>query len=121
MLLNLVSCHGFTKKTNSTVILNFQNHLINNNLSKVFSIIENNTNNLSLLSNDVKLRVNIIDKLDTDYVMVKNEAIPAVANTLKQLHIQNDMHMIYKQEIYDPFIGYLVPIMDGIDHPTFIE
>ena len=88
LLLNLLSCHGFTKKTNSTVILNFQNRLINNNLSKVFSIIENNTKNLSLLSNDVKLRVNIIDKLDTDYAMVKNKSMSSVENTIKKLHIQ---------------------------------
>ena len=36
MLLNLVSYHGFTKKPNSTVILNFQYCLVNNHLSKGF-------------------------------------------------------------------------------------
>ena len=39
LLLNLVSCHGFMKKPNSTVILNFQTRLINNYLYKVFSNI----------------------------------------------------------------------------------
>ena len=39
LLLNLVSCHGFMKKQNSTVILNCQNGLINNYSSKVFHII----------------------------------------------------------------------------------
>ena len=39
LLRNLLSCHGFMKKPNSTVILNFRNRLINNNLSKGFYII----------------------------------------------------------------------------------
>ena len=42
----------------------------------------------------------MIDQLDTDYAMVKNKAIFAVANTIKQLHIQKNMHMTYKQELY---------------------
>ena len=42
LLLNLVSCHGFTKKPNSTVILNFGSCLINNYLEKEFYIIYNN-------------------------------------------------------------------------------
>ena len=61
--------------------------------------------------------------------MVKNEAIPAVANTLKQLHIQNDMHMIYNKdfyknkdkEIHQSFIKYLVTNLDDLDHPVLIE
>ena len=78
MFLNLVSCHGFMKKPNSIVILNYQTRLINNYLSKVFSIIEQNKKQLILLPNDVKLRINIINQLDTYYVMVKNKAISAV-------------------------------------------
>ena len=72
------------KKPNSTVILNFRTCLINNDLSKVFSIIEQNTKQLSLLENDVKLRIDLINQLDTYYVMVKNKATSAVANTTKQ-------------------------------------
>ena len=34
LLLNLVSCHGITKKPNSTVILNCQTRMINNYLAK---------------------------------------------------------------------------------------
>ena len=69
------------------------------------------------------------DQLDTDYFMAKNKAIYAVENTIKQLHIQKDMHMDYKQdlykekqkEIYDFFLDYLVPIMENLDHPALIE
>ena len=70
LLLNLVSYHGFTKKTNSTVILNFQTRLNNNYLYILFSIIEQNTKHLSLLPNDVKLRINLINQFDADYVIV---------------------------------------------------
>ena len=41
LLLNLLSCHGFVNKPNSTVVLNVQSRLINNYLAKVFYIIEN--------------------------------------------------------------------------------
>ena len=36
VLMNLVSCHGLTEKTNSTVILNCLSSLVNNYLSKGF-------------------------------------------------------------------------------------
>ena len=75
------------KKPNSTMILNWRSRLIKNYLSKVFSVIEHNTNQLSLIPNNVKLRINLIGQLKTDYVMVKNGAISAVSNTIKKLHI----------------------------------
>ena len=37
----------------------------------------------------------------TDYFMVKKEAISAVANTIKQLHIHKNMHTTYKQDLYE--------------------
>ena len=49
----------------------------------------------------MKLRINLINQLDTDYVMIKNKAILFVANTIKQLHIQKDMHKINKQDFYN--------------------
>ena len=77
----------------------------------------------------MKLRINAIDQLETDIVMKKNTAIYSVAKTVKKLHIQSDLHLIYKQEfykdkqkeIYELFIGYLVPVMDDIYHPALIE
>ena len=47
LLLNLVSCNGFIKKPNSTLILNHQSFPITNYLSKGFSIIKHNTKQLS--------------------------------------------------------------------------
>ena len=61
--------------------------------------------------------------------MAKNKAIYSVENTIKRIHIQKNMHLIYKQDYYEDklkeidelFIEYLVPIMDDIDHPALIE
>ena len=100
LLLNLLSCHGFMKKPNSTVILNCRSRLVNNYLEKVFYIIENDSKQKSMIPNDMKLRINVIDQLDTYFVMAKNKAISSVANTIKKLHIQKNMHLIYKQDFY---------------------
>ena len=61
--------------------------------------------------------------------MVKNEAIYAVADTIKQLYIHKNMHMTYKQDFYKTnekekyylFLEYLIPVMKDIEHPTFIK
>ena len=100
LLLNLVSCHGFMLKYNSTVILNCQSRLINNYLLKVFFIIDQGSKNLNLIPNDVILRLNLVDQLKAGYFMVKNEALSAIENKIKQLCIHRNMHMTYKQDFY---------------------
>ena len=69
LLMNLVSCHVFTKKHHSTVILLFQSHLVNYYLAKSFVIIKQNSSNLGSFPNDVKLIIHVIDKQKTYYVM----------------------------------------------------
>ena len=81
-----------------------------------------------MFPNTVKLRINVIDQLDTDFFMAKNKAIYSVTNTIKKSQIQKIMHLIYKQELYrnkqkeidELLIYYLVPIMGNLDHPAFI-
>ena len=61
--------------------------------------------------------------------MVKNEAIPAVAGTIKLLQIHKNMYMTYKQDFYknkykeidDLFLEYLAPVTEDIEHPALIE
>ena len=53
-----------------------------------------------MLPNDVKLRMNMINQMDTYFFMSKNKAISAVANTIQKLHIQKNMHLIYKEDFY---------------------
>ena len=82
-----------------------------------------------MIPNDVKLIINVIDQLDTDFIMAKNKAIYSIANSIKILHIQKNMHLIYKQDFYKKkqeeingiLIENLVPIMDDLDNPAFIE
>ena len=69
-------------------------------LSKGFYIIENYSKQLSIIPNDVKLGINVIDQLDTDFFMAKKKAISSVENTTKKLHIQKNMHLIYKHDFY---------------------
>ena len=109
--------------------IKLQTCLINSYLEKVLYIIEKGTKQLILLPSDVRLMVNLNNQLDTNYVMAKNKAIFAVSKTIKQLHILKDMHMIYKQDFYketqneidDLFLGFLVLVMDDLEHPVLIE
>ena len=70
MLLNLVSCHGCMMKYNSTVTLNCLSRLINNYLSKGLFIIEQGSKQLNFITIYLRLKINLVDKLKTDYVMV---------------------------------------------------
>ena len=72
--------------------------------------------------------MNLIDQLKTDYVMVKNEEIYAVAKTINQLNIYKNMHMTYKQDFYKTkdmeicfFLEYLVPVIEDLEHPELIK
>ena len=69
------------KKTNSSMILNFQCCLVNNYLEKGFYIIERYPKQNSMLINDVKLGINVIDQMDTYFVMAKK--IASVATNIK--------------------------------------
>ena len=71
LLLNLVSFHEFMLKSNSTVILNFRSRMINNYLSKGLFIIDWSSKQLKLIPNDLILRINLVGKLKTYFVMVK--------------------------------------------------
>ena len=70
---------------------------MNNYIAKGLFIIENNSKQLNILLNDVKLITHAIDKLEIDFVMKKNTAISSVENTIKRLHIQSDLNFIYKE------------------------
>ena len=61
VLINHISCHGFTKNVNSTVILVCQSHLVNFHLSKGLVILEHNSKQLISDPNDTKLRTHEIN------------------------------------------------------------
>ena len=69
--------------------------LVNNYLAKELYIIERDSKQKFMLPNDVKLIINVIDKLDTDFVGAKNKSISSVANTIIKLHIFLNMQFYY--------------------------
>ena len=116
-------------KSDSTVILNCQSLLINNYLSKGFSIINRGSKQLKSIPNDVTSIIVLVDQLNTDYVMVKNDALKNTANTIKPLNIYKNMHMTYKKDFYntkqkeidDLFLEHLDPVMKDLKHTALIK
>ena len=53
-----------------------------------------------MLPNDLKLKIYVIDQLETYFVMAKNTEIYSVENTIKKLNIQKNMHFIYKKNYF---------------------
>ena len=49
LLMNLILCHGFKKKTNSTVILLWPSRMLESYFSKGFVMLECNSNNLTII------------------------------------------------------------------------
>ena len=69
VLMNLISCHGFMKELNSTVIILCRTRLVEYYLEKEFVILEYNSENLSSVSNEEKQRIYAINMHKTDFVM----------------------------------------------------
>ena len=49
---------------------------MNNYLANELYIVEKDSKQIIILPNDVKLRINVIDKLDTDFFVVKTNLPP---------------------------------------------
>ena len=75
------------------------------------------------------MRIDLIDQMDTYFVMAKNKSIFSIKKPIKTLHIQKNMSFIYKQnydedkldKIDNIFIAYIVPVMNNMNHPALIE
>ena len=101
---------------------------MNNYLEKGFFIIEEKYKQLSMLPNDLELTIHAIEQLETFFVMAKNKAIYSVENTIKKLHIQSDLYLIYKKIYHDKqdkidilFDECHVPLSDDIDNTELLE
>ena len=76
----------------------------------------------------MKLRIHAIDQLEKTF-MAKNTAMSSVANSIKKLYIQIDLHLIYKQSFYrdkqdemnELLDEYHLPLLKDIDHTASIE
>ena len=67
--MSFISCHGFTKNTNSTVLLVRRYRLVNYYLAKGLVILEHNPKQLDIVPNYVRLRIYEINIQKTDYFM----------------------------------------------------
>ena len=54
LLINLLSCHGFIKNINFTVILLYPSQMLEDYFSKRFVFLERNSNNLKIITNEAK-------------------------------------------------------------------
>ena len=68
-LMNLISFHGFTKDTNSTVILLCHTWFVEYYLAEGLFIIEQKSEKLSIVPNELKQIIHALDMHDSEYVM----------------------------------------------------
>ena len=128
-LINLLSCHGFSKNIKSVVILKFPKRMLEYYFSKGFGILECNTNNLAKLPNEVKQIIHAEETYNSDYVMACIKTIPSTSNTPKKLLLHKCLHSSYiktkyndkKEIINNNFITYVEPLLDDINHPALIQ
>ena len=85
VIMNLISCHGFTKNTISNFILVCHYWLVNYNYAKGFVIIEHNSQHSRSVPNETKQLIHAINKQKKDYVIACYTYIYSAANTLKQI------------------------------------
>ena len=95
LLINWMSCYGFLKNINSVFILKFPKKMLEYYLSKGFTILEWNYNNLAKISNDVKQRTHE-EVTDNSYKVMKGiKTFPSTSNTLKNLVVNKSLHSSY--------------------------
>ena len=99
-LMNLMSCHGFTKDINSTVIVSFRNWSVEYHLEKEFVIIEHNSNTLSSVPSEMKQIIRATNMHNSDFVMSCFTPVPSIENIIKKLHIMSDENFGYIHNLY---------------------
>ena len=80
--MNLISCHGFGKDENLTVVLLCRTWFVGYQLEKWFIILEHNSKNLGSLPNEVKQIIHAIYIGGSDYVITCYKQIASVSNTI---------------------------------------
>ena len=98
LLMNLIYCNGFSKNINSVVISKTPKRMLEYYLSKGFTILEWNYNNLEKLLNDVKQRTHVQETDISDKVMTCINTIPSTSNTLHNLVVNKSLDSSYIQK-----------------------
>lgn len=89
VLMNIMSCCGFSKKENKIVILMFRIKLVSYYLSKGFLIIDPKSDALDNVPLKFKQQIHTIDKYGTDSSIPCNKSIPSSINNLKNIHLKS--------------------------------
>ena len=96
-LINLLLCRGFSKNINSIVVLKFPKRMLEYYFSKLFVILECNTNNLEKLPNAFIQRTHTEESDNSDYAMACINKITSTSNTLKKLLLHQSLYSSYIQ------------------------
>ena len=77
--MNSMSCHGFLRNINSSVVLKCPKRMLEYYFSKVFTILECNDNYLEKLLDDVKKRTHAKESDNSDRFMTCINTIPSTS------------------------------------------
>ena len=128
-LIKLLSCLGFLKNINYVVILKGSKSMVEYYLSKGFTIVEWNDNNLAKLPNELKQIIHVEETHNSDEVMKYINTIPYTSNTPKNLVVNEKSHPSYfqrefndkKKIIINIFSAYVVPLLKNINHLVLLQ
>ena len=90
-----MSCHVFLKNINSVVVLKCPKSMLEYYLSKGFTLLECNTNNLVKITNEVKYRIHAEEIDNSDKVMTCTSTVLSTSNTLKKLAANKGFNYSY--------------------------
>ena len=95
LLMNLLSCHGFFKNSDSIVILKCPNSMFEYYFNKGFIIFYCDKKHLKRLPSEIKDRVGAEVTDNSDKIMICSATIPSTSNTLKNLLVSAIFHSSY--------------------------
>ena len=95
MLMNLMSCHGFSKNKDLVVILKFPKRMFEYYFSKGFSYFYCSIINLGKLPTEVKQIIHAEDTDNPYKVMICSTTVPSTLKTLKNLAVNTSFNFSY--------------------------
>ena len=101
ILMNIMSCHGFTKSSTLTVILTCRSALVPYYFSKGFVIFETEVGGVDNILTTEKLQIRADDLHQEESFIACNTDIPSIVNTFHKPPISRDVYEKYAFKFYD--------------------
>ena len=92
LIMSLFSCHGFFEEHRFCCHKKNPKRMLEYYSSKIFSILECNTNNLAKIPNAAKQRIYAEETDNPDYVMTCINTITSTSNTIMKLLLHKSLH-----------------------------